>query len=121
MKKALAFALLALLGCKTVRSEAVYKTETEFTNMVVTRQAPSVVRMLRSSCSCVDDHWSATSPDISDRDCQGAADWWFTYTSRWAWHMAMVRYNGNLTTVDPGSAPAITAVSCDLPSAPVTQ
>lgn len=121
MKKVLALTLVMLLGCKTVRSEAAYRAEVDFTDMVVTRQAPAVARTLRGSCSCVDDHWTAVSPDLSDRDCMNAADWWFTYTSRWAWHMAMVRYNGNLTENDPGTAPAILAVSCDMPAAPVSR
>ena len=118
MKLAFTLALVAILGCKNIRNQTVYRTETEFTDLVVRRGAPTVSRYLQTQCTCTDSHWTSVTPEVTDNQCGAAADWWFTYTSRWSWHLNMVRYNGSLTEIDPGAAPALTPVSCTLPTDP---
>lgn len=108
--------LMTLAGCCPLRDMAVYNTEISFSDLMVNRQAATVQRFLGSSCACSEGTWS-DGPNVSAGDCENAADWYFTYSARWAWHVEMMRYNGGVTETDPGEAPAIT-VSCDLPELP---
>lgn len=118
MRYVLALALLTLAGCCPLRDMSVYRTEIDFSDLMVNRQAPTVRRFLASYCECDDGTWSAGA-NASSEDCASAADWYFTYTARWAWHVEMMRYNGGVSSTDPGAAPAI-APSCSLPEVPGT-
>jgi hypothetical protein len=107
---------LSLAGCSTLRDMAVYRTEIDFSDLMVSRQAPTVRRFLESSCVCSEGAW-LSGPNIPTGDCENAADWYFTYSARWSWHVEMMRYNGGVIETDPGAAPAIN-VSCALPELP---
>ena len=111
-------ALMTLAGCCPLRDMAVYNTEINFADLMVSRQAPTVRRFLVAACVCSDGAWaSGNEALVPHADCENAADWYFTYTSRWAWHVEMMRYNGGSNSTDPGAAPAINA-SCVLPELP---
>jgi len=111
---------LILSGCGSIRDASVYSTEIQFSDMTVRRAAPSVRHFLMTSCTCSESvAWTATGSDVTTEQCESAADWYRTYVGRWAWHIAMVRYNGSVEgAVDPGPVPQITT-SCDLPEHPV--
>ena len=121
---ALALALLTsfaiLSGCATIRDQAVYATEVQYVDLTVRREAPVVRQFLMTSCTCSDDHqWTASAEGGSTADCEAAADWYRVYVARWAWHIAMIQYNGSMTSTDPGPVPEI-VLSCELPELPPT-
>ena len=112
--------VLFLVGCSPLRDMSVYRTEIDFSDLMVSRQAPTVRRFLLAVCTCSGDAWtSGNEALVPHADCENAADWYFTYTARWAWHVEMMRYNGGVSSTDPGAAPAI-APSCSLPEVPGT-
>jgi hypothetical protein len=118
MRYLLTLALIAISGCCPLRDMSVYRTEIDFSDLMVNRQASTVRRFLASSCSCSEGTWDATpGVNVSSEDCASASDWYFTYSARWAWHVEMMRYNGGVSSTDPGEAPEI-APSCDLPEVP---
>lgn len=107
--------VLSTLGCPTIRDKSVYQAELNFSDLTVRRSVPAVQRYLATQCTCSDNHWTATAPEVTDLQCGTAADWLVTYHARWAWHQNMVRYNGSLISSDPGPAPTIPPVTCALP------
>jgi hypothetical protein len=108
--------LLLLAGCCPLRDQTVYRTEIDFSDLMVSRQAPTVRRFLEASCACSEGTWSA-GPNVEAGECENASDWYFTYAARWTWHVNMMRYNGGAIETDPGAAPEI-HVSCALPELP---
>lgn len=111
-----------LPACGTIRDSAVYTAEIQFEDMAVRRSAPAVRAQLLSACSCAvageTATWTATTEAVSTETCAADADWYRTYVGRWAWHIAMQRFNGGVDgATDPGAAPTI-AHSCDLPETP---
>lgn len=100
-------------GCHGIRNQTVYRTEISFTDIMIRQQAGAVRRLL-DSCTCSGDGVWVTQG--GGPECSNASDWWFTYTSRWAWHRDMMLYNGGSTSVDPGPAPRIPPRSCTLPT-----
>jgi uncharacterized protein YceK len=114
-------ALTTLSGCgATIRDKTVYATEVQYVDMTVRREAPAVRRFLMTACTCsVTFEWTATAEGVSTDECAAAADWYRVYTSRWAWHIEMIRYNGRVTDTDPGQIPEVTTSSCDLPELPL--
>lgn len=109
------FALLAA-GCGSLRDAGVYATEVQFVDLSTQRSAPYVRGFLSLSCACSAETfaWTSSTEGGSPDECVAAADWYRTYASRWAWHVAMMRYNGGMTSVDPGAIPDVVENSCDL-------
>lgn len=106
MKHILPILILLVMACgPRIRNEAVYRTEVTFVDMTITQQASTVREFLRSqACSCANNTWTPAA-------CATAADNLATVNARWAWHKAMMLYNAGLGP-DPGSTPAIPAVTC---------
>jgi hypothetical protein len=110
----LAVVFLVLLGCTPIRNKTVYRAEIDYTDQTIQRSAPLVRRYLETQCSCEEGQWRSSSQGVTHEDCTSAADWWVTYRARWAWHREMMRYNGSVVTTDPGPAPVIPQISCNL-------
>jgi hypothetical protein len=114
------FAVPFMAGCHNLRDMGVYQTEISFVDMAVQQSAPSVRRFLAADCACEGGVWSSKDEaSVATSECASAADWYVTYSARWSWHVAMMRYNGGVTKTDPGAVPEIHA-SCDLPGAVVS-
>lgn len=118
MKRFLLVGLLSSLsvGCGTLRDATVYATEVQYVDLTVSRSAPAVRHFLQSSCACDAETvtWTSTSESVTSETCEANADWYRTYSSRWAWHVAMMRFNGSLEgAVDPGPVPEVPR-TCDL-------
>lgn len=109
MKRVL-LALVFLWGCRTIRNDTTYRAETDFTDLMVRGESESVRKFLQTQCTCVEGQWVGQPQEA----CAHAADWWSVYTSRWAWHMAMVRYNGSVSDTDPGPPPQRSPVTCGM-------
>jgi uncharacterized protein YceK len=117
---ALLTSLAILSGCATIRDKAVYATEVQYVDLTVRREAPVVRQFLTTSCTCsATFEWTASAEGGSSTDCAAAADWYRVYATRWAWHVSMIQYNGNMTDTDPGPIPEIVP-SCELPELPPT-
>lgn len=118
----LAFGVLfgMIWGCGTIRDTNVYTAEIQFEDMTARRAAPAVRRVLMTDCTCdaTTFAWTATTESVTNATCEANADWYRTYVGRWAWHVAMQRYNGGVEgATDPGQPPEIVH-SCDLPEEP---
>lgn len=123
--KILALAVLlasfaTISGCATIRDPAVYATEVQYIDMTVRREAPAVQHFLMTSCTCSDAYeWTASTEGGSTPACAAAGDWYRVYVARWAWHIEMIRYNGSVTSTDPGPIPEIVP-TCATPELPAT-
>lgn len=107
-----------LTGCGAIRDKAVYATEVQYVDMTVRYEAATVKRFLTSACTCSGEGvWVASSENSTTEDCASAGDWYRVYSSRWAWHVGMMRYNGRTSDTDPGAIPEI-AMTCELPELP---
>lgn len=107
--------VVTLLGCGTIRDKVVYETELNFVDLTVRRSSDTVRSFLTSQCQCRGEMWVSRNPEsVPSSSCVSAADWWFVTRSRWDWHTDMIRFNGSLTDHDPGPAPRLDRVSCDL-------
>lgn len=99
MRYALLFLCLAACGGKQVlRDASVYETEIQFADNVVVEQSSQLRTFIDTYCVCGDADASL---------CESAMETWVVVESRWPWHIDMMRYNGQLTDEDPGTAPSI--------------
>lgn len=112
--------LFLVTGCGSIRDVSVYSAEVQFVDLTVHRSAPSVRRVLETSCVCDTESvsWTSTDERVSSETCEANADWYRVYLARWDWHMRMMRYNGSVEGAeDPGPVPEVSR-TCDLGVAP---
>ena len=119
VRKAVAILSLWLLGCRglVIRDRNVFLSEMAFTERLVRGGAPAVREYLVRQCTCANGAWYARG-NPSDPTCRNYAEWWAVYTSRWAWHLQMARFNARIEGTRPGPTPVVPSLSCTLPPAP---